>query len=279
MELTINQIIDYYANSSIKFVNGFIGKLDANKMDTGRRSAQGVCGLVIPLKGFANFSLNGTLYEMNRRTILHVGSRMELQIKTFKEEWEYVVIHYQIIHAPEEYTEMIDRHFMLTIEEPSLVNEHVHDLLQQQQNLDYMSKLQVQNVFMKLLEVILLSARNGRFENKKDTILAALEYIHVHFAEELIVGELAERFGMERRRFSYLFEQLTGLTPIQYITEYRVEKAKELLRTSNISVTKIAELVGYPDSFYFSRVFKKHINVSPSMYRKQHGDNQHFSKE
>lgn len=267
--MTVNQIIGYFANSSIKFVDIFIAKLDPFQIDMRRRTAQGVCGLVIPLQGFANFSLNGTTYEMNKQTILHAGSRMDIKIETFASVWEYVVIHYQVIQSPEEYEKIMDQHYLLTIDEQVTIEESIQYLLKHQAQPDYMSKLQVQNAFMNLLESILLSARNGRFENKKDAILAALEYIQIHFAEELVIGELAAKFGMKSKRFSYLFEQLTGLSPIEYIIEYRISRARELLRTSDFPIAKVAEKVGYLDSFYFSRVFKKHMKMSPSLYRKQ----------
>lgn len=275
--MSVNHIIGYFAKSSIKFVNIFRARLSPNQADIGRRTAQGVCGLVIPLKGFANFSLNGTNYEMNKQTILHAGSRMDIKIETSSYCWEYVVIHYQIIHAPEEYQQMIHQHFLLTVDEKLDIKEPITYLLQHQTQPDYMAKFQVQNEFMRLLELILLSARNGRFENKKDAILSALEYMQIHYAEELAVGELAEKFGMERRRFSYLFEQLTGLSPIEYLTEYRMSQAKELLTTTDFSIVKIAEKVGYMDSFYFSRVFKKKTSLSPSLYRKQYTKNPSFT--
>ncbi|SHT60238.1 MmsAB operon regulatory protein [Mycobacteroides abscessus subsp. abscessus] len=268
--MSVNQMMGYFANSSIKFVNIFRARHSPFQVDTGRRTAQGVCGLVIPLKGFASFSLNGIEYEMNGQTILHAGSRMDIHIETFASEWEYVVVHYQVIHAPTEYQNMSNQHFLLTVNEQLDMEKSIQYLLQNQTQPDYMSKLQVQNEFMRLLELILLSARNGRFENKKDAMLSALEYLKVHYAEELVIGELAERIGMKRRRFSYLFEQLTGLSPIEYLTEYRISQAKELLTSTDFSVAKIAEKVGYMDSFYFSRVFKKNTNISPSMYRKQY---------
>ncbi|MEK4027273.1 MULTISPECIES: AraC family transcriptional regulator [Bacillaceae] len=269
MELTINQIIEYFAHSSIQFVDVFISRLDASRTDTGRKTAPGVCGMIIPIKGSSCFSLNGTAYRMNQRTIVHAGSRMDIEIKTFENEWEYAVIHYRIIETTPAYKEMLNHHFLISIDGSAKIQQLVHYLLQQQIKPDNISKFKVQNVFMNLLEVILLSARNECYENKMDPILAALEYIQLYYAKELCVSELAQQFGMERRKFSYLFEQLTGLTPIQYITEYRIRRAKELLRTSNLPIADIAEVVGYPDSFYFSRVFKKLTKMPPSIYRKQ----------
>lgn len=272
MELTINQVIEYYASSSIQFVNAFTNRLEAGEKDYGRKTAKDVCGLVIPLAGGAHFSFNGTVYKMSGQTIVHAGSFMNIEIETINEPWEYVVIHYRLINAPEPYGEMLHRHFSLTVNDISNIRQTALQLLQQQAKPDSMSKFHTQMMFFQLLEQILVAARNERYENQ-DCIAAALEYIHQHYTEELFISELAGKFGLERRKFSYLFEKLTGLTPIQYVTEYRLGKAKELLRTSNYPMAKIAEQIGYPDSFYFSRVFKKHIGMPPSTYRSTYGKN------
>ena len=278
MELTMNQIIEYYANATIQFVNVFSSKLDVARKDKGRKTAQGVCGIVIPLKGNAHFSFNQTVYKMNEHTIVHAGSAMDIEVETFNEAWEYAVIHYRIVDAPPQFKNMEHQHFMMTIDDYSKIQQQVQHLIQQQNKPDYMSKFHVQVTFLNLLESILLSARNEGYDNKIDTITAALEYIHRYYREELFISEIAERFGMERRRFSYLFERLTGLTPIQYLTEYRISLAKELLKTSAYSIAKVAEEVGYVDSFYFSRVFKKHVKMSPSSYRKHHEKNPFFTE-
>lgn len=279
MELTINQVIEYYAGSSIQFVNAFTGRLEAGGKDYGRQTARDVCGLVIPLAGKAHFSFDGTVYKLNRQTIAHAGSAMDIAIEPFDEPWEYVVIHYRIINAPGPYREMLHRHFSLLISDHSTIQQQALQLVEQQTKPDSMSKLHIQVMFLNLIRSILLAAREDRYESQRDSITAALEYIHQHYAEELFISELAREFGMERRRFSKLFEQLTGLAPIQYLTEYRIRKAKELLRTSSYPMAKIAEQVGYSDSFYFSRVFKKYVGMSPSTYRRAYEKNPSFEKE
>ena len=84
----------------------------------------------------------------------------------------------------------------------------------------------------------------------------ALQYIHEHYAEQISVSNISMEFGIERRRFAYLFEQHTGMNPSTYITEYRIRRAKDLLEYDVIPVAEVAECVGYVDCFYFSRVFK-----------------------
>ena len=270
METTINQVIEYYARSSVQFVNGFINSLGISHKDTGRRTARGVCGIVVPLCGRANFSFDGTTYAVNGHTVLHAGSSMDIEIEAFDRDWEYAVIHYRIVEAPAPFEGMLHRHFSIAVQELDGIRQAARQLVGQQHKPDYMSKLQMQASFMRLLERILLSAREGGDGQRRDVVTGAMAYIHQHYDRDLSVGDLAQLFGMERRRFTALFERLTGWTPNRYMTECRISRAKDLLMLTNKTVAEIAEAVGYPDCFYFSRVFKKTMNMSPSAYRKDH---------
>ena len=57
------------------------------------------------------------------------------------------------------------------------------------------------------------------------------------------------------------------MSPLNYLTEYRIRLSKELLRREDYSIAKVAELVGFEDNLYFSRIFKKRTGYSPSAYR------------
>lgn len=269
MELSANGLTEYLSSSCLQFVNGFTNTLKAGKIDTGRKTAFDVCGLVIPIKGHAKFSFNGNSYYPNSQTILHAGSSMDICIETSEEDWSFAVIHYRIVHTTKEFENFLHQHFSIPIDEPSKPLLLAQQLLQQQTKPDHFSKFQMQVLFMNLLESIVIGARNRQHDEKLQAITGSLEYIHKNFAKELSISEIAHRFGFERRRFSALFEQVTGLTPSQYVTEYRMKRAKELLMLSGDSIVEIAEAVGYQDSFYFSRVFKKHVGLPPSIYRKK----------
>jgi transcriptional regulator GlxA family with amidase domain len=81
---------------------------------------------------------------------------------------------------------------------------------------------------------------------------------------------LAQRLGVSERHLDRCFHQEMGLPPMTYLNRYRVKRAKELLETSNHSVTEVALAVGFSDSNYFGRVFRQEVGVSPGAY--QRGD-------
>ena len=75
--------------------------------------------------------------------------------------------------------------------------------------------------------------------------------------------------------FSHQFKTLTGYAPVQYLNRLRIEKAKELLLTEDLSVSEVAALVGYKDPLYFSKAFKKATGSSPKMF---HGNRLQFDE-
>jgi AraC family transcriptional regulator of arabinose operon len=81
--------------------------------------------------------------------------------------------------------------------------------------------------------------------------------------------ELAKIAAMSTESFIRLFKRWTGETPIRYVQQIRVREACRLLTDTENSIEEIATQTGFPDRFYFSRVFKKHTSRSPAAYRKQ----------
>lgn len=98
----------------------------------------------------------------------------------------------------------------------------------------------------------------------------AKEYIHLKYSmSDLTLDQVASKVNISPNYFSSLFNQETGMTFIEYLTDIRMEKAKEYLRCSGKKITEIGYLVGYLDSHYFSYIFKKTQNCTPSEYRLQ----------
>jgi transcriptional regulator GlxA family with amidase domain len=73
---------------------------------------------------------------------------------------------------------------------------------------------------------------------------------------------------MSQRTLNRRFKRATGVSPGRYLQQLRLEHARELLRDSNLSVTEIAAKVGYQDVAYFSTLFRLHMSLSPTAYRK-----------
>lgn len=120
-----------------------------------------------------------------------------------------------------------------------------------------------------LKEAIDLRNKNSQ-KRYAGLIEQAKEYINLNFAmSDLTLDQVASTVNLSPNYFSSLFNQETGMTFIEYLTDIRMEKAKDFLRCSGKKITEIGYLVGYLDSHYFSYIFKKTQNCTPSEYRLQ----------
>ena len=85
--------------------------------------------------------------------------------------------------------------------------------------------------------------------------------------QDISLEEAAEAMGMSSFYFSRFFRTAYNRTFLEYLTSYRIERAEELLRQTDIPVREIAPRVGYTDANYFTKVFKKYVGVSPNRFR------------
>ena len=93
-----------------------------------------------------------------------------------------------------------------------------------------------------------------------------IELIHANYQHTYSSRELAEVAGVSPSYFRYLFKQSTGLSPLQYQNQIKIDKAKDLLLSGECNVTEAAEAVGFANIYYFSRLFKKLTGIPPSQY-------------
>ena len=106
-------------------------------------------------------------------------------------------------------------------------------------------------------------------ENVHYIISNAKQYIDEHLAEDISVSSIATNLYITPNYFSRLFKRITGEGCNEYIVRKRIEKARSLLETTSIKTGKIAMMVGYRDTNYFSLAFKKHTGKSPTKYREE----------
>jgi len=92
-------------------------------------------------------------------------------------------------------------------------------------------------------------------------------WLQNNFSREIRLSELAEQFGMSTRTFNRRFKAATGSTPLNYLKGLRLDSAKDLLKTTNLSVAEIMFRVGYQDATHFTDMFKRKHGVTPSQYR------------
>lgn len=111
----------------------------------------------------------------------------------------------------------------------------------------------------------ILTSGGKRF-SKNEIITRAIPYIHAHYNEQLKLDVIAEKCCISKSHFSRVFKELTGVTPVYYANELKINAAISLMTNSNLTVKEISAAVGFEDEAYFCRCFKKHTGLSPTAY-------------
>lgn len=96
----------------------------------------------------------------------------------------------------------------------------------------------------------------------------ALDYIHNNYSYPIRIQQLAKQIGIDRSYLYKLMERRFHLSPQQYLIEYRLMKAREMLTDTSMSITEITFSCGFKDTPSFCRMFKKRTGLSPGMFRR-----------
>ncbi len=98
----------------------------------------------------------------------------------------------------------------------------------------------------------------------------AAEYLRAHISEHISVGELSAIARLSSSHFSTVFKKHFGYSVVQYQTQLRMARARELLDTTTLQIAAVASAVGYQDAFYFTRHFHRIHGMTPRAYRSRH---------
>ena len=123
------------------------------------------------------------------------------------------------------------------------------------------------------LDYLLRSAADEQLEHgsklREFYIHEALTYIEHNFQNEITIEDIAGVCGLNRTYFGKIFKEALGKTPQEFLINYRMSKATELLKMTKLSIADIGNAVGYPNQLHFSRAFKNIYGVSPKNWRDQ----------
>lgn len=130
---------------------------------------------------------------------------------------------------------------------------------------------------------ILLFRLQGKRPREKSAFLMdemnrAVTHFHSNYNQQISIEAYARERGMSVSWFIRNFKDYTGTTPAQYLLSLRISNAQSLLESTPCTVTEIASIVGYENSLYFSRLFKKNCGMSPTQFRKQLSDSDSIAR-
>lgn len=119
---------------------------------------------------------------------------------------------------------------------------------------------------------LIQSSRDGRKPVKNSIqdfyIQSTVDFVENHYMEEISVEDMAANLNLNRTYFSKLFKKLTTKSPQDFLIQYRMNKACQLLRSTDFPISQVAQMVGYHNPFHFTRAFKSVFQIPPQQWRK-----------
>jgi len=121
------------------------------------------------------------------------------------------------------------------------------------------------------LEKLLIEASRATqsYEKPKSSLSKSISYINGNYSSPIKITELAKMEGMSMTRYNLRFKEQMGMPPTKYIINLRMNMAKELLCSSDLTLTQIGATCGYEDYNFFAKVFKSALGTSPKKYRQE----------
>ncbi len=118
-------------------------------------------------------------------------------------------------------------------------------------------------------DIVIRLASEESQENHNKSIHDAKRFILEHIQDDICVDDIADTVHLNSSYLMRLFKKETGFSILEYITNERIRLAKEILLDTDYPVTRVAELVGYPNYSYFTKIFKKSVGVGPKNFRNE----------
>lgn len=126
----------------------------------------------------------------------------------------------------------------------------------------------LQDIWIILWNNLLFKEEEGERKQHNARILKMIEYLHTNYSSKFTLTDMATQSNVSRGECCRYFKKMMHMTISDYLMEYRVSKAIELLESTDISISEISETVGFSSQSYFIKSFKKKTRLSPLAYRK-----------
>ena len=209
---------------------------------------------------------------------LTAGTAVIIYCDTFQQyhtgdadEWEFFFVHFDGAGLKGYAASLLDRLTPVRLRAVGEMEEAFRRLLALRAESDLLARAEVNCLLSGMLRSMLESLyRTDSEENRSHREVQLLtKYIHDHMSENIGMAEFEKITHYSKYYLIHLFRQQMGVPPYRYLHQCRIQRAQELLRSTNDSVSEIAAQVGYMDSVSFIRHFQSIVGATPAKYRKE----------
>lgn len=216
---------------------------------------------MFPISGEARIDLDNEVFHAKSGKMLYIPYTTDIKIAVLsKNNFSYINIFHQLPQRP-----LFEMDITNVFED---VNKLLVDLVTLCKSAKAKELFQ-KNLQIKKLFALLQNQKTAHQNSDYGVVRELITYMKDHYQQNITLEKLAKLSNLTKSQISYIFNKYTNKRPIDYLIQYRIKKAMNLLETTDLLISEVAEEVGYQDPFYFSRIFKKYTGFSPTLLRLQ----------
>ena len=252
----------------VNLVNDCFSRFEPFSYDTYNNIGRDDYFLIYVTDGVFNTQINDTVFHLSKGAVVLYPPKYKYHY------WGEPPSKYLCAHFTGSHAEKILTDLGFSLEPFVLENEFspkIKSLFEKMVEQDITKAPFLQYSLACLLEEILLTIAIARVRNSGyRTFKKSIKYIHANYTEKIQIPNLAKMEGLSISRYTTLFSKETGKTPSEYILDLRLNRACDLLLTTDMEINAVGASSGYKDQYFFSKIFKKHMGMSPQEYRKRY---------
>ena len=252
----------------VNLVNDCFSRFEPFSYDTYNNIGRDDYFLIYVTDGVFNTQINDTVFHLNKGAVVLYPPKYKYHY------WGEPPSKYLCVHFTGSHAEKILTDLGFSLEPFILENEFspkIKSLFEKMVEQDITKAPFLQYSLACLLEEILLTIATERVRSSGyRTFKKSIKYIHANYTEKIQIPDLAKMEGLSNSRYITLFSKEMGKTPSEYILSLRLGRACDLLSVTDMEISLVGASSGYKDPYFFSKIFKKHMGMSPQEYRKRY---------
>lgn len=222
--------------------------------------------LALILSGSAVYDFGKKRTTVNKNDLIFLKKNETYSVTVNETEpWEHIVITFEVWNDKE--IDALPFKFLQKTSHSKQFEEIFKNILNVYNMGGVSYNIEMKSLAYRIISLLLEENEKQFFKKSKyKGIKKAVEFIETNYKEKITVDELAIISGYSISHFSRLFKELYSVAPIEYINNLRINRAKSMLKTDMFTLSEIAEECGFANVYYFSRIFKQTVGVTPRKY-------------
>jgi len=225
-------------------------------------------GLVYKISGQATYSISGEDFIHAAHTIIYLPKGREYSVLT-DDDSACIAINFDLLEDVE-----LESGALIEPDNPEIYFELFQEMEKEWRSRRVGYHVKCMSILYNIIALLVTAASmQNAPQYKYKCLKKAVVYLEDHYTDNTLnIGALAAKCSMSEAYFRRCFKEAYRMSPNQYIKTLRMNRAKDLLKTGLLSISEVAEQVGFADIYYFSKAFKRAVGMNPTAYKNQSGE-------